>query len=227
MTSNDAQLRRRPGLLRRRAAATPTVALLAALLVAGCGLGFDDQPRALKEAANSTTTVVSPSVGRLSTVLYFVREGTLIPVRQELQDRSPATVLTTLTQPPTDASLSGLGTSVPVGTELLDTTRAGDRLIVDLSSDFEDVVGLSRQQAIGQMVMTVTEQGSVDRLEFQVDGDTITVSSPLRGDTTIVDQCDFASLLATPDSIASAGLPPPTIDDLTRRQDDLDQACRT
>lgn len=227
MTSNDSQLRRRPALLRRRTAVAPVVVLFAALLTVGCGLGLDDQPRALKETANSTTTVVSPSVGRLSTVLYYVREGALVPVRQELKDRTPATLLTTLAQPPTDDSVSGLGTSVPVGTELLDTTRTGDRLIVDLSSDFEDVVGLSRQQAIGQMVMTVTEQGTVDRLEFQVDGDTITVSSPLRGDTTVVDQCDFASLLATPESVASADLSAPTIEDLTRRQGELESSCQT
>ncbi len=225
MTRNDARPRVGARVLGDRLAAVPLVALLAAVLLSACGLGFDDEPRALKETADTTTTVVSPSVGRLSTVLYFVREGALVPVRQELQDRTPSTVLTALTQSPTDESVSGLGTSVPVGTELLGTRRTGDRLIVDLSSDFEDVVGLSRQQAIGQMVMTVTEQGAVDRLEFKVDGDTITVSSPLRGDTTIVDQCDFASLLATPLSIASADLPLATKEDLTRRQNELAAAC--
>ena len=81
MTGLDARTGEGAGFRRWRAATAPIVALVAALLVSACGLGFDDQPRALKETADSTTTVVPPSVGRLPTVLYYVREGALVPVR--------------------------------------------------------------------------------------------------------------------------------------------------
>jgi hypothetical protein len=208
-----------------RLAACVGVVVIAATVLGSCGVGFDDDPRALREEASTTTVASSPSVGRLTTVLYFVREGALVPLEQELPDRSPATLLTTLAQPPDAGADSGLGTSLPAGTELLGTTRSGDLLTVDLSSEFDNVVGLSRQQAIGQMVLTVTQQGAVQRLEFQVDGETITVSSPLQGDTTVVDACDFADLLASTEELVGAGLPPESLQDLDDRRRELDETC--
>ncbi len=208
-----------------RAVLVALTAVVATLGLVACGVGFDDQPRAIQEEASTTTVAATPSVGRLTTVLYFVREGALVPLEQELPDRSPATLLTALAQPPDIPASTGLGTSLPAGTELLGTTRDGDRLTVDLSSEFDNVVGLSRQQAIGQMVLTVTQQGAVERLEFQVDGETITVSSPLRGDTTVVGACDFAALLASPDDVAGAGLPAQSIKDLDERRGELDASC--
>lgn len=203
-----------------------TAAVVAATVLGACGVGFDDDPRALQEEASTTTVASSPSVGRLTTVLYFVREGALVPVEQELPDRSPETLLTALSQPPDAAADSGLGTSLPAGTELLGTSRTGDLLTVDLSNEFDNVVGLSRQQAIGQMVLTVTQQGAVQRLEFQVEGETITVSSPLQGDTTVVDACDFADLLASSDELAGAALPPQSLQDLDDRRSELDDSCQ-
>jgi hypothetical protein len=206
-----------------------TAVLLAGLmasLAGACGVGFDDEPRSLQEEASTTTAPASPSVGSLTTVLYYVREGALVPVEQELPDRGPATMVTALSQPPDVDPDTGLGTSIPAGTELLGTRRDGDRLTVDLSSEFDKVVGLSRQQAIGQIVLTVTQKESIERLEFQVDGETITVSSPLRGDTTEVDACDFAALLASPDDVRDAGLPDGSLEDLDQRRTELDSACK-
>ncbi len=197
----------------------------ASVALGGCGLGFDDQPRALQEEASTTTVADSPSGGRLTTVLYFVREGALVPLEQELPDRSPATLLSALAQPPEPGAVDGLGTSIPAGTELVDTERDGELLRVDLTSEFDNVVGLSRQQAIGQMVLTVTQQSAVERLEFLVDGETITVASPLRGDTTVVDECDFAALLASPDDVDGAGLPASSIQDLDERREQLAADC--
>lgn len=202
-----------------------TLAALVSLAATACGVGFDDEPRALTEEASTTTVESSPSVGRLTTILYYVREAALVPLEQELPDRSPATLLTALAQPPEVGEDTGLSTSIPAGTELLGTARTGDRLTVDLSSDFDKVVGLARQQAIGQMVLTVTQQGSVERLEFQVEGRTLTVSSPLRGDTTIVGACDFATLLASPDDVSGTELPPSSIAALDARRAQLDSTC--
>ena len=213
----------------RSAVRLATAALLAGVmlsLVSACGVGFDDEPRSLQEEASTTTVAASPSVGGLTTVLYYVREGALVPVEQELPDRDPATLLTALSQPPDADPDTGLGTSIPAGTALLGTRRDGNRLTVDLSSEFDKVVGLSRQQAIGQMVLTVTQEDSIERLEFQVDGETITVSSPLRGDTTEVDACDFAALLASPDDVRDAGLPDGSVEALDQRRSELDSTCK-
>lgn len=214
--------RRRP---HRRVPLGTTVALAALTSVLGaCGIGVDDEPRAIQEEASTTTVAASPSVGSLGTVVYFVREGSLIPVEQELPDRSPSSLLSALAQPPRGTS-AGLGTSVPAGTEVLGATRDGDRLVVDLSAEFGNVVGLSRQQAIGQMVLSVTEQGPIDTVEFTVDGATLVVSSPQRGDTTEVGECDFAALLASPDDLRDVDLPARSIEDLERRRSVLAETC--
>jgi hypothetical protein len=162
----------------------------------------------------------------VSAVLYYVREGALMPVQQELPDRSAFTVLSTLMQPPDAAATSvGLSTSIPAGTELLGTRRSNGRVTVDLSSAFDNVVGLSRQQAIGQMVMSATQASGVDTMAFEVDGRTITVSSPLRGDRTDVDECDFASLLAAPQDAIAAGLPEQAVNQLIDRRVELEERC--
>lgn len=206
--------------------ATAIVAAVVVVLAGGCGVGFDDEPRAVQQESTTTTSPSAPSSGRVSAVLYYVREGALMPVQQELPDRSAFTVLSTLVQPPDAAATSlGLSTSIPAGTELLGTRRANDRVTVDLSSAFDNVVGLSRQQAIGQMVMSATQASGVDTMAFEVDGQTVTVSSPLRGDRTDVDECDFASLLAAPQDAIAAGLSEEAVNQLIERRVELDERC--
>lgn len=205
---------------------TALVAAALVLVTVGCGVGFDDEPRAVQQESTTTTSPSTPSAGRVSAVLYYVREGALMPVQQELPDRSAFTVLSALVQPPDAAATAvGLSTSIPAGTELLGTRRADGRVTVDLSSAFDNVVGLSRQQAIGQMVMSATQASGVDTMAFEVDGQTVTVSSPLRGDRTDVDECDFASLLAAPQDAIAAGLPEEAVNQLIERRVELEERC--
>ncbi len=191
--------------------------------LAGCGVGLDETARPLDIEASTTTVVESPSDGQLNTMLYYVRDGMLLPLERELPDRTVSTVVNALSQSPTSTA-ERVGTSLPAGTQALNTSRDGDHLVVDLSPDFDTVVGLARQQAIGQMVMSVT-RGPVDDVEFQVDGRTLTVSSPTRGDTTVVDQCDFADLLADPDGTEADDLPSSSVRELARRQLQLEGEC--
>lgn len=193
----------------------------------GCGIGFDDEPRALEQEASTTTVVATPSVGQLSTILYYVRDGSLLPIEEELPDRTVSTLVGALATAPSANSGNGLSSSIPAGTTVLSSGRADGRLRIDLSSEFDKVVGLSRQQAIGQIVLTVTEQGPIEEVEFQVEGETLTVSSPRRGDTTVVNECDFAALLASPDDLAGADLPAQSVDDLAERRAELAAACPT
>lgn len=208
----------------RATCAALTVALIA--VTAACGVGLDEEPRALQAPATTTTISATPSTGRFEAVLYYVREATLLPEIQELPDRGLQSILTALLQPPAPATqISGLGTSIPSGTTLLSTQRSDGRLTIDLSAAFDNVVGLSRQQAIGQMVLTATETADLDSIVFEVEGSAITVSSPTRGDRTVVDACDFASLLATPEDAATAGLPTDSIEVLAERRAELDRQC--
>lgn len=209
-----------------RAGRVSGAATLVALVVAAaaCGVGVDDSPRALPLEETTTTVATAPSSGQFSTVLYLLREGKLMPLIQELPDPSTETALAALLQAPREDS-GQLSTSIPSGTELLSVDRRGDRVVVDLSSDFDDVVGLSRQQAIGQMVMTITQQLPAVAVEFRVDGRTITVSSPSRGDVNEVGQCDFAGLLADLDEAIAAGIPAPALIELDARRTELMGFC--
>ena len=230
---------------RRRGArawtATCGLAALTWLLVA-CGVDVDSAPRAVHtEASTTTTSAVAPDEpdeanstttsglspgGRAEAVLYYVRESTLLPVLDELPDRGLDSTLNALLQPP-DGSVAmvGLGTSIPAGTELLDVTRSDGMLRINLSDAFDNVVGRSRQQAIGQLVLTATQISYVDDVTFEVDGEQITVSSPSRGDRTVVDACDFRSLLATVDDASDASLPFESLEVLEERRVELDHEC--
>ncbi len=205
------------------------VALLAmslATLVAACGVDVDSAPRPVRTEPSTTTTSSVPERGRAEVVLYYVREGTLLPVIDELPNRGLESTLRALLQPPDGSvAMEGLGTSIPAGTELIDVDRTNAVLRINLSEDFDNVVGRSRQQAIGQLVLTATQVSSVDDVTFEVDGEQLTVSSPARGDRTVVDACDFRSLLATVDDASEASLPYESVRVLEERRVELDQEC--
>jgi hypothetical protein len=195
-------------------------------MVAGCGIGVDGGPRDLEIASTTTTTLAAPSTGRVVSILYYVNEGTLVPSSTDLPDRDLSTVLEALLMPvPPSVASTGTLSSIPAGTELKNVVRDGDRLTINLSAAFDNVVGLSRQQAIGQMVMTATERNQYDAIEFQVEGEPIQVSSPLRGDTPTVTACDFAPLLATADDAANADLSTEMTEVLDTRRDRLAETC--
>jgi hypothetical protein len=207
----------------------PTLAWLAlgaVLGLAGCGIGVDERPRALDVEVTSTTTPDSPTTGPISAVLYFSSADLLFPVRQELPSRTIESVLSGVLQgPPEGQQLGGLGNSVPSGTELLGVQRDNGEVVVNLSSSFDNVVGIVRQQAIGQMVMSVTDQFDVDTMAFEVDGRTLTVGSPTRGDVTEVTACDYRSLLPGPDEAADAGLEGGLAEALSIRRVRLAEQC--
>lgn len=212
-----------PARAMSRATRAIAVAVVSTVLIGACGIGLDEKPRTLEAEASTTTVAESPSAGQLNTVLYYVRDGRLVPVDRELPDRTASTIISSLSQSPTP-SIPGVGTSLPPGTRVLGTARGGDHLVVDLSRDFDTVVGLARQQAVGQMVMSVT-RGPIDNVEFQVDGRPLTVSSPRRGDTTVVGQCDFAELLADPTTSAAEGLSASSVHELAKRREALSEEC--
>lgn len=207
---------------------TRPLALVAALLVtaAACGVAVDDEPRRLHVPETTTTVVAPPSTGRFSTVLYYVSEGDLLPVVRDLPDRTLQSILTALLDPPAE-SLEGLGTSIPAGTTLLDLQRDRNQIAIDLSASFDNVVGQSRQQAIGQIVLTVTELTDIEVVRFMVEGEPVSVGSPVRGDTPEVTACDFAPMLAGLNEAVERfeNVPTAAIVELIDRIDELSDDC--
>jgi len=65
-----------------------------------------------------------------------------------------------------------MGTSIPEGTRLLDINVSGGRAIVDLSGEFETTVGtLNDVLAAAQVVFTLTQFATVDKVFFRIDGE--------------------------------------------------------
>lgn len=195
-------------------------------MISSCGIGVDDGPRALQVSTTTSTTIPAPSTGRVVSILYYVKEGTLVPASTDLPDRDLSTVLGALLMPPPSTlALNGTLSSIPAGTELLGLVRDGNRLTINLSSAFDNVVGLSRQQAIGQMVLTATQIRDFDAIDFQVRGKAIQVSSPSQGDTPTVSACDFAPLLATSEDASNASLSEAMTAVLSDRRERLSETC--
>jgi hypothetical protein len=207
------------------------VALLVALVgpvAAACSIDTDSTPRGLVVSTTTTEADSSPTSGGATGVLYYVRDGKLVPVTRSLPDRSVNSVLGALLETPEPLEqVAGLGSSIPTGTELLGLQVDGDTVEVNLSKDFENVVGTGRQQAIAQMVMTLTEFPDVSAVRFLVDGKPVQVTSPTRGDTTSVGDCDYESLLTTEDEARQADLDVATTQRLDQRRTALVDTCPT
>ena len=132
-----------------------------------------------------------------------------------------------LEPPGGSTAAQGLSSSIPAGTELLGFQRDQNLLAVNLSGSFDNVVGLSRQQAIGQIVLTMTELSDIEDLQFRVDGEEVTVSSPVDGDSATVDACDFRPLVSSVEEAVARleRLPVIAIDELDQRLQELADTC--
>jgi len=182
------------------------LAVITVLAAAGCGISSDDSPRDLAASTSTSTTVPQGTQGNAPAVLYFVQGKFLVPITRSLPERTEQAILESLLKAPTPQDGANLSSSIPAGTELLRLQREGTLLRVDLSKEFEGVVGPDRQQAVAQMVLSETGKADsgddgVQRLTFSIDGDPFKVTSPSRGDVSEVTSCDFTSLLAEPGGV--------------------------
>jgi hypothetical protein len=186
----------------------PVAVALGLVLTAGCGLSVDDDPRPLELPATTTTTAATTTAAGEaqsapddSAFIYQLTEGALVAVTREVEGQNAQSLLDALLNPG-DSEPAGTTTAIPAGTSLLEVSRAGSRVTVDLSEEFDNVVGTSRQQAIGQIVMTLTGLSDVRLIAFRVEGREVSVSSPARGDRESVADCDFATLLLPESELA-------------------------
>ena len=217
----------RTGRKLRRFATLGAGMLALAIGAVGCGIPLDESPRAMGTRDDPDEANQVPAAGGdNSTFVYLVLDGQLVPVRREVAARSPGAVLGALTRLPTpDESATGLVSQLPEGTTILGSTQNGDVLNVDLSSEFENVVGSSRQQAIGQLVYTATELAGINELTFSIDGIPLRVSSSTRGDVERVMDCDFRVLLPTDDWLREANVEPDSVEQVGERRRSADGRC--
>jgi germination protein M len=134
----------------------------------------------------ATADPTEPPTGATSVRIYVFMDQKLVPVRRRIE----ATVavgraaLNALFEGPTDeeaAASPPLTTNIPDGTILLGLDIADGLATVDLSREFESAGDLtSMVGGLAQVVYTLTQFPTVDRVAFELDGEPLTVCSGCR-----------------------------------------------
>lgn len=137
----------------------------------------------------SRTTAASSPSGASSTAssgstavrLYLLRTGgTLAPVYRQVPVRSSAVATAALNAllsgPTATERAAGLGTAIPTGTALHRVTVRNGTADVDLTPAYTTGGGtLSMTARVGEIVYTVTQFPTVQRVTFRIDGEPLTV----------------------------------------------------
>ncbi len=154
---------------------TVAVVLLLGLGPVGCSNSAEDGP-----ATPEPTTTPQPdpepsdSAEQTSLNVYLVRGEHLgVGLREVPQTVAVAekALQELLGGPTAEDGEAGLATEIPAGTELLGVDIDDGVATVDLSSEFASGGGsLSMQMRIAQIVFTLTQFESVDRVAFKLDG---------------------------------------------------------
>ena len=147
--------------------------------------GDPSEPPVTTPAPGSTATprpTATPS-GATTVKIYLLANEELVPVLRRIEPTVAVgrAALNELFEGPTaaeaDASPS-LGTTVPAGTILLGLDIADGLATVDLSREFESGGGsASMFGRLAQVVYTLTQFPTVDRVAFRLDGEPVTVFS--------------------------------------------------
>ena len=200
---------------------------LASLLVAGCGVPLDDIPR----SAMATTTTTGPDEasvaeeGDSSAFLFFITNNMVANIVQEVPSSQPDDVLTALFAGPAAGTSNDIVSQIPTGTRLLGVRQVGTLLQVDVSEEFDNLVGTGRTQATAQIVLTATDLSGIDSVTVLIDGQPTQLFSPESGDTDRAGACDYLNLFPTEDLITSWPLDSKSQRHLVTRRSALTAQC--
>jgi hypothetical protein len=157
-------------------------ALLAAgLALAGCG----SEHAVSLGSPTTATTVATEHTGttpaQLSLEVWFARADGLVAVRRRHAPTpavATAAVTGLLDGPTASERAAGITSAVPPGTRLLGISIAGGVATVDLTSEYQSGGGsLSLQTRLGQVVYTLTQFPTVQKVRFRLDGSPVNVFS--------------------------------------------------
>ena len=151
--------------------------------LAGCG--SDNAVSLGKPGSGAATTTAPEQTGtqksNLSLEVWFSRDNGLVAVRRT---HAPTQLVATaamnaLLEGPTAAERSaGLSSGVPEGTRLLGIAIHDGLATVDLTSEYQSGGGaLSMQTRLGQVVYTLTQFPTVQKVRFRLDGEPVNVFS--------------------------------------------------
>lgn len=178
----------------RRWAASALV-VVAALVVAACGVPLDEEPRAISR----TTLPTSPTTATPTTVdgataevsVYFLREERLERVDYPTDGPpSLSQAIGFVLEPPAEELADGLRTAIPPGTTLRTVDISGNIATIDLTPEIADVSGLVQKEAFAQIVFTALAIEQVEQVQFLVDGRVIDAPTD-EGNVSLVSADDF------------------------------------
>ena len=190
-----------------RPSSRSAVIALAISVVAGCGvpggdatpIASDDLPAALRTSTTSSTALPSDETGKSGAVtVYWIRDKLLVPEAIEFESVPDVErVVSLLERGPTSTERAPeVRSAVSQARVIRSVARDDERVIVELSDDFSEVVGSDQVLALGQIVATVTAVPGVTEVEFQRGGESLEVPVP---DGSLVQRpvtrADYVSLL--------------------------------
>jgi hypothetical protein len=151
--------------------------LAAAVALAGCGGADETSSETVAGPATTQAPATTAAEAEPSQVLvYFLRDERLgVAARIAETDGVGAEAVEALLEGPSETERdAGLATAVPEGTELLGLSIADGVATVDLSGAFAEGGGsLSMQSRVAQVVYTLTQFPSVERVAFRLDGEPV------------------------------------------------------
>jgi germination protein M len=180
-----------------------TVAVAGALLSAGAA-GCGSEKAVSLGKPKPTTTTGTEQTGTVPTLLslrvWFTRGDGLVAVPRT---HSPTPLVATaavnalLDGPTADERAGGLASEIPAGTQLLGIAIHNGVATVDLTSEYQSGGGArSMQTRLGQVVYTLTQFPTVQKVRFRLDGTPMNVPSSAG---VVVDhpvgRADYADLL--------------------------------
>ncbi|WBB76717.1 GerMN domain-containing protein [Micromonospora sp. WMMD1128] len=157
----------------------PTV--LAVVLLAGCGVPVDDEPRVVREPSGrfptpSGTTTTAPA-GRSDEPFCFVRDDGLVVVNRRA-DGLPgvdAHLQHLLAGPNSAERRTGLATALPGTVTVAGATLTGAVATVEVRQAGEETGRSDEVLAFGQIVCSLTQRPDVDSVAFRRDGQPLEV----------------------------------------------------
>jgi spore germination protein GerM len=156
--------------------ALPAGLALVVLACSACGVGVDRHARPLDPDAAPYRIVTqdrsAPPTGAHRIVLYFVRDGALVPVARRISQRpTPAAVLKALSAgPSTSDQESGLTSGLPLGVDAKVDKSSGSIVTVSLPAPADSSTRTDSVLAFGQLVLTLTALPAVTGVLFSQDG---------------------------------------------------------
>ena len=155
------------------------VAVVLVALAASCSIGNDESPRDVPPADRKDlgSDAGQPAGAATGTARIYLlspeiagEARTLQPAARDVSE-SPAGVLQALLEGPNPTEIDNqVRTALPVGTKLLHTQMLGNVLLVDMSSELQQLSGEVLIDAVGQIVLTATELQGVDGVRISIEG---------------------------------------------------------